>query len=100
MAPPIDEGGGVLSGGTAGLLNCPEDCLVKEGCWCAGGGCSEPAEAAADERRDDEDDDEVLVTTPVDAAAILAISVSQSLGATKIKLLLIHLKNFSFAGIG
>lgn len=83
IAPPIEEGGGVLSGGTAGLLNCPDVCRDSGACWWAGGGCREllpPAGEAADEERLDD-----VVVTPVEAAAaaavIFAISVSQSLGA-------------------
>lgn len=32
IAPPIEEGGGVFRGGTAGLLNCPDDCRLKGAC--------------------------------------------------------------------
>lgn len=77
MGAPI-EGGGVFSAGTAGLLNCPEDWRDSEACWCAGGGCM-PLKAADDEPpppprpRPEE---------PPVKASILAISLSQSLGAT------------------
>lgn len=84
MAPPIEDGGGVFNGGTAGLLNCPDVCLLRGACWWAGGGCKAAAsvefddgEAADDERRAE--------GAPPEAAAIFAISVSQSLAATNRK---------------